>query len=852
MLSNHGLGMAGAGAAQYYLNLARDDYYTQGGEPSGQWVGQGATDLGLTGAVAEADLHQVLSGFDPTGAKPLVQGAGEKHYAGWDVTFSAPKSVSVLWAMTDNPQVRADIQAAQQAAVNATLAFMEQHGVETRRGHNGTVREKAAGLAIATFEHSTSREQDPQLHTHCLVANIAQREDGTWGAVDGRGLYRWKMALGALYRAELAAQLTARLPVQIERDGTSFALQGIPKAVQTEFSKRAEQIQDWLAEKGYSGAAMAQVATLDTRQTKTEIDRPALFARWQQEGRGMDWGPEQAATLLEPRPPEAQLERLPEPTLEKIQEGLVEKHSTFNDREAWRAMAEGMQGVGGLAEIKARMNDFWQDAQVVELGPNRVGETRWSTESMRQLEAQTVAAALTGAARFDHTLSPAQVEPAVQARPTLSTEQTEAVQYLCQDSGSVAAVVGLAGTGKSFMLDTARDAWERAGYRVIGAAHTGKAALGLQESAQIPSQTLHRRVREWAEPGALDAKTVVVVDEAGMVDSRKMAAVIEATQAAGAKLVLVGDYRQLQPIEAGGIFHTFTERMETANLSQIRRQVEPWARDAVRAMGDGQAHHALDAYHQHGLVHVGATKTEAIQSLVTEWAKAGEQHPQESQLMLAGKRTEVRALNLSAREHQQQAGKLGDSQKVTTEHGAREFAPGDRVVFTRNSTRYGVRNGQLGTIEKISVPRNGVQLRVRLDNDPRIVTLPLKHYDHLDHGYAVTTHKAQSMTVDRTFVLAGGEMANRELGLVQLSRHRQAAHLFVDQSRYAPPRPDHVSEHWSPVLEAPPHQDHAAQLQETLKALAQELKVSHQKETTQDYQPSGPGPDSGQGQGMER
>ena len=851
MNSIKGLGAAGAGAGGYYTALARDDYYTQGGEPSGQWVGQGAAGLGLAGAVAEADLQQVLHGFDKTGSKPLVQGAGEKHYAGWDLTFSAPKSVSVLWAMTDRPKVRAEIQAAQQAAVNATLAFMEQHCVETRRGHNGTIHENAAGLAIATFEHGTSREQDPQLHTHCLVANIAQREDGAYGAVDGRSLYRWKMALGAIYRAELAEQLTARLPVRIERDGTSFALHGVPKAIQTRFSKRSEQIHDWMAEKGYTGAIMAQVATLETRQTKTEIDRPALFTRWQAEGLVAGWGPEQAATGLESRAAEAEFERLPAPTLDKIQEGLVEKRSTFNDREAWRAMAEAMQGVGGRAEIETRMSEFWRDAELVNLGENPRGETRWSTESLRQLEAQAVAAALTGATRLHQALSPAQVERALQARPTLSAEQTHAVEYVCQDSGSVAVVVGLAGTGKSFMLETARAVWEAAGYQVIGAALSGKAALGLQESAHIPSQTLHVRLLEWVQPDALNAQTVVVVDEAGMVDSRKMAAVIEATRNAGAKLVLVGDHRQLQPIEAGGLFRALTERLETANLAQIRRQVEPWARDAVHAIGEGRASDALRAYEARGLLHVSATKTEAIQSLVTEWAKAGEQHPDESRLMLAGERAEVRALNLQAREHQQHAGKLGESQKVATAHGAREFAPGDRVVFTRNSSLHGVKNGQLGTIEAMTAQAKGVMARVRLDDRRHVVRLSTAHYDHLDHGYALTTHKAQGMTVDRTFVLAGGDMANRELGLVQLSRHRQEARLFVDRSFYDPPRLDHVSARGSPrispgLLEQTPPQDHATQLREALKGLAQQLQISHQKDTTQDYQPSG------QGQGMER
>ena len=382
----------------------------------------------------------------------------------------------------------------------------------------------------------------------------------------------------------------------------------------------------------------------------------------------------------------------------------------------------------------------------------------------------------------------------MQARPTLSAEQVEAVRYLCERSGAVATVEGLPDTGKSVLLDAAREAWETAGHTVVGAALSGQAALGLQASAGIPSATLHARLNEWAPAiaapaaapataaapvvndgmrfanggrpavGSLDARTVVVVDEAGMVDSRTLAALIDATQAAGAKLVLVGDHRQLQPVEAGGMFRVLTERIETANLTEIRRQAEPWAREAVHAVAEGRAGAALAAYEERGLLHVGDGKAETVEALVSAWAEAGRDSPAASRLMLAGERADVRALNHQARDHLQQTGHLGQGQKIDTAHGPREFAVGDRVVCTRNSTPYGVKNGQLGTVEGIESRRDGTTLRVRLDEGGRVATLPTARYPHLDHGYALTTHKAQGATVDRAFVLAGGNLANRELG----------------------------------------------------------------------------------------
>ena len=865
MLSLHGLGAAGAGAAGYYTALARDDYYTQGGEPAGQWQGQGAAALGLSGTVDDATLRHVLHGCDGTGATARVQGAGADHDAGWDLTFSAPKSVSVLWATTDDPAVRAAIRDAQQAAVAATLAFAERHCAWTRRGHDGTGRERVAGLAVATFEHSTSRAQDPQWHTHCLVANLAPREDGTCGTVDGRPLFRWKMALGALYRAELAEQLQARLPVEIERDGSGFAIRDVPKPLQEQFSKRSEPIQDWLAEHGYGGARAAQAAALDTRPTKAAVDRPALFARWREEGLAAGWGPEQAARLLARGAWEH--DRPAEPALADLREGLVEQQSTFAERDAWRALAEAMQGAGGLAEVETRMEAFWRDPQIVNLKDNDHGFGRWSTESLRQLEATAIVRAEIGAEDRAHALAPERVRAVLDARPTLSAEQTEAVRYLCERSGAVATVEGLPGTGKSVLLDAARAAWETAGYTAIGAALSGKAALGLQESAGIPSATLHARLHEWAQPGALDARTVVVVDEAGMVDSRKLAAVIDATRAAGAKLVLVGDHRQLQPIEAGGLFRALAERIETANLTEIRRQAAPWAREAVHAVAEGRAGAALHAYEERGLLHVGDGKAETVEALVSAWAEAGRDHPAASRLMLAGARADVRALNHQAREHLQQTGPLGQGQTIATAHGPREFAVGERIVCTRNSTPYGVKNGQLGTVEGIEVRREGATLRVRLDEGGRVATLPTARYSHLDHGYALTTHKAQGATVDRAFVLAGGNLANRELGLVQLSRHRQDAQVFVDRGFYEQERLEHGPDRAArrapdrchgpnshpqtePTGQAAPEPvaqlDHAATVRETLTALARQLQASHQKDTTQDYQP-GRGPSQGQG-----
>ncbi len=863
MLSTKGLGDAAQGAGKYYVELAQEDYYTQGGEPSGQWFGQSAACLGLTATVDKDDFSQLLYGFDPTGARALVQDAGQGHYAGWDLTFSAPKSVSVLWAMTEETTVREQIQSAQQAAVEATLGFAEQHCAFTRRGHNGLEREKVVGLAVATFEHSTSREQDPQLHTHCIVSNIAQRDDGTYGSLDGRELYRWKMALGAIYRAELAAQLEARLPVQIVRDQSSFALAGIPEGIQHQFSKRADHIKEWMQERGYDGAVAAQTATLDTRTRKQEIDRPVLLENWKQEGQAAGWGPTQAAQLL--AEPSLAYERPTALSMEAVQEKLISQQSTFGERDAWRLMAESMQGVGGLNRIQERITPFWNDPHVRSVGKNPKGEERWSTQAMFDLEAQTLEQTTKAATSNQHQLQAATVAAHLNDDPQLSTEQQATVRYLCEQSGAIATVEGLPGTGKSRMLNTVRAAWAAEGYHVIGAALSGKAALGLQESAHIPSATLHARLKEWQQPGALDTKTVVVVDEAGMIGSRHMAELMALTQAAGAKLVLVGDHRQLQPIAAGGLFRAMTERIDTAPLTEIRRQNQPWAREAVLAIAEGRAQDALAAYEERGNIRVGDTQQTTLQALVETWTQSQAAQPEKSRLILASERADVKALNEQVRTQLKSADHLGAGQKVTTAYGVREFAVGDRLVMQRNSTPYGVRNGQLGTLEAMSQLGKKTTLRVRLDDGGRIVTLPLQRYSHVDHGYAITTHKSQGATVDETFILAGGKMANREIGLVQLSRHRQAAHVFVDRSVYQRASlldhvPDNHYRHTSnesllegdsqPTAHTAAVGHYADQVHTTATQLAAQIQVSQQKDVTLDYQRAHP-QEPEQGHGLE-
>src|SRR5450755_1124620 len=229
-----------AASLRYYDHLKRDDYYSREGEPPGRWAGRGAERLSLVGPVTHAEFDAALQGVDPKTGERLAQvGArGREHSAGWDMTFSAPKSVSVLWALSEGHD-REAIEQAHRSAVLAATAHLEATAGWARRGRGGATRERTAGLLMAQFDHHTSRESDPQLHTHAFIFNLAPRRDGSWGAILSRELYKAQKQAGATYRRVLASELE-RQGVRLERQTNTFRVAAIPRDVERAFSKRRQ------------------------------------------------------------------------------------------------------------------------------------------------------------------------------------------------------------------------------------------------------------------------------------------------------------------------------------------------------------------------------------------------------------------------------------------------------------------------------------------------------------------------------------------------------------------------------------------------------------------------------------
>ena len=781
MLSVKSLGAADSGIAQYYEHLGADDYYTEGGEPPGQWHGRLSGALGLSGNVRPGQLQRLFEGYDPETGEALASNSGELHKAGWDCTFSAPKSVSIAWGLADE-DLQEKIADAHDAAVRAGLDYLEKNAFSSRDRDGGSPLQ---GIIAATFQHSTSREQDPQLHTHCAIANLGLRADGTVCALDFDS--RWKMAAGAVFRAELAQRMQ-QLGYGIERDAKSFRLSEIPDGLCRQFSKRRKQIESYLDEHGFDSAKAANVAALATRKSKESPDRGILKAQWLREAEQAGYSLETIKAMLTPR----QAVECGQPKLDipSIISSLTQNESTFTRQQLEAAIAVEAQGVAGASKISIIVQRAVEDGLasletdgLIELeslaGSKASRRTTciFTTREMLQLEQDAIVAAVGRTGDRRHVVL---VDQKLLAG--LSEEQAQAVRHITQVSGGVACVRGLAGTGKSFMLGRAREAWEAAGFVVLGCALAGKAADGLQKGSGIKSQTLHSLLAELdAGSRVLTESSIIVLDEAGMVGTRQLHRLLQHVNQSGSKLVMVGDHQQLQPIDAGGLFRRISDDVGYATLSDIRRQNDESDRETIKRLISGDAINTIQRLSDAGQLRV-ERDDQVARTMVADWlANRDPLRPGES-LMLAGTRAEVGQLNRLARQQLAEKGLLHSELTIITERGEREFSIGDRIIFGRNSRQMGVKNGLLGTLESWHLdPRGGnLEMTIRLDTGAAVIFNP-GEYGHLDHGYAMSVHKSQGVTADNVSVLISESMTDQEWSYVAVSRHRERLRVFVPE-----------------------------------------------------------------------
>ncbi len=778
---------AGGRSERYYTQAVakgREDYYAGHGEAPGRWTGS-AWDSGETDReVTESELRGLLDGRHPRSDARLRRRRSARGVMGFDLTFSAPKSVSIVFAVGDH-EVAGAVRDAHDAAVKDAVGYLERAACRSRRGVNGRRDVEGQGFLAAAFRHRTSRAGDPQLHTHVVVANATQADDGKWGALDGRLLYRHAKTAGYLYQAALRAELCERLAVgwgQV-RNG-SAEIDGVPRALIDQFSRRRVEVTRLMAERGERSRTAARVATLHSRQPKgypVPVDR--LREEWRARAAEHGFGRAELADVLE-RAPHPAVEK---PALERVAaelagaRGVTREASAFDRRAVVQQWATHHRYGARSRRIEDLADRWLGQPDVVQLDHAR--DPRYSTREMLDLEQRLIestdARQAIGVARGTREA----VDVALAARPTIAAEQVDLVHRLVTSGDGVQIVRSAAGTGKTFALDAARAAWQHDGIAVRGCALSARAALELRDQAAIQSTTIARLRLDIGDGHGLPPNSVLIVDEAGMVGTRDLAELADHAAHAAAKLVLVGDDRQLPEIDAGGAFRALAARLGSLELRDVRRQREVWDREALAQLRDGSLTKWIDSYQEHGRIIAAPTADQLRERLVDDWWRATLDDPHAEAVTVAMRRCDVRDLNDRARERMRDVGRLGPDE---IQVAGRAFATGDEVIATRNDRRLGIANGTRATVTAVDPTTHSVRVAVRDKN----VELPLQYLEQggLDHAYAITAHRLQGATVDRAFVLGSDELY-REWAYTALSRHRKSAQYYALADQAQSPLP---------------------------------------------------------------
>jgi conjugative relaxase-like TrwC/TraI family protein len=791
------------GQESYYersVAAGLDDYYAGRGESPGVWTGRGAAALGLEGVVREGQLSLLIRGLHPgteeelrrhTKARTITieridPASGERRterkrlapVAGYDLVFSPPKSVSLLHALGDEETRRA-VNEAHTSAWQAALAYLEDEACVTRRGRNGVRREHAPGFVAAAYQHRTSRAQDPHLHTHVIVANMASSpSDGKWRALDGEPILKsYRLAAGYLYQAHLRAELRRSLGVEWRRSVKGMAeLEGVPREAVAEFSRRRVQVVEHLRDQAGSGFYSAQLAAVETRERKEHVDLDQLREDWRARAAEHGLGQrELGAALRRGSHRDVSSDQLLAIARRMIgATGLTERRTAFSAPELVMAWSEAHIQGGTAQRIRRVCERFVGFDGVEQVGdeatPGR--PAHYSTAELIDVERSALALVERG---LDAGAPVASVEIVdgvlgdACERTTLSSDQARMVHAVADRPDRVVCVVGLAGAGKTTATATVARAFATAGVPVVGAAPSGVAAEKLQDETAVPSTTLHRLLRHGVPEGCF-----LIVDEAGMAETRILARVLEQVERADGKALLIGDPKQLPAVGAGGLFAGIVERHGAVELSENRRQRDADERVALEAVRNGLGRDYLAFAEGRGTLISSETADATRTRLLADWWSAAREDLAGC-VMIALRRRDVAELNALARGLMDTHGQLG-RERVTV--AGREFAAGDRIVCLRNSDVIGVKNGTRGTVEAIDVRRGA--LTVATDRGDR-VELKRRYLEsgEVRHAYALTGHAGQGVTVERAFVLGSGGARLQEWGYVALSRARDSTRLYV-------------------------------------------------------------------------
>lgn len=799
----------------YYLRCT--EYYLGAGEPPGTWLVV-PPELGARAgqSVEAAVFTRIHAGLGPNGRQLAKGGAGGR-VANFDLTCSAPKSVSIAYALGTDVE-RAAIAMAQHRAVTAVAELLGREAAFIRRGRGGRVLLRAQ-LSIAAFQHAEARPAphadgrvfaDMDLHTHLCIANLGRAvlteasgaERIVHGAIDGRAIFSAKMACGALYHATLATGLQELgYAVAVTGRNGIFELVGptgpaVPDATKQYFSARRRQVEERLAEYALASAEAPALAAAVTRGSRADKIEPGAdrFAQWRsladEQGLASEGFTRDLRFSTVPSP--AEREAMIRERLAPLPRQLTETQSVFEHRHLVAAVASALVGTGADADrIAAEVHRLAAGDQLRVLGQDRYGHGLYSTPELVAIERNLLKLGRTLRDRTWTDVPRSWLDRAC-AAAGLSAEQRSAAQA-ATDGTALAVIEGLAGTGKTTALKLITAAYAEQGKHVLATATAWRTAHMLRDELGVEARALDSllaRVR--AGQVALDAGTVVLVDEAGQIGSRAMHALLELAEAGGAKVVLVGDRGQLRAIAAGPALDILARVAEPARLTTIVRQRDRQAREAVTALSQGRVGEALQIFAERGEIagHVGAKAS--LTAAVDTWLAARASAPDASHLLIAKSNTVVRALNAEIRRRQRAQGLLNGPEHVVAAADASgrayrlALARGDRIRFgIRNDTiGAGVINGTTAVVTAVTAEPDGhLLLQVRIGTAGACFsTRALADATgrvRLGHDLAITAYASQGLTAESATVVLDASY-DRHDTYVALSRARGTTRIVLD------------------------------------------------------------------------
>lgn len=835
--------------AGYYFGESTASYYSEKDKVRGAWFGGGVSYLNLPTRVVQKHLFNLLRGRDPEGKADIVRTKSKAQRkarrkgddrCGIDLTLSAPKSVSALWAFS-SPEQRLIIEACFDRACRNTLKILEENCKSVRRGKGGD-KWSHGKLLFAMFDHHTARNnEDFNVHRHCIIPNVVIGEDGAFSKINMLPLLRMVRGLGPLLNNNLLAELTealgvrAYIPEKDKKKADWFELEGFSKKFLRHFSSRSREIDEKTEVFGTSNSHVAarQNANLLTRKSKrSDLTAEQRFAMWDQAAGKLGFDKRDIQAVIGHSISPVTDEEVGA-AIQKAIESITSTEACFDCWQVIRKTSELLQDRPVRAEaVVDKVNYALGISKDVITVKRENHEILYSTKALANIEKETIGFIDKLANRPGLAVPRKFIELAVsRSSVPLSEEQKHVVRHILSQNCSIASILGYAGSGKTTVLRVLVDALELSGKRVLGAAIGGTAVDKVRESINRESRTvasflygikeplwkragkatyhhlkMYARAVQGKKTWARNPRTrirkndTILLDEVSMVDTSQLHPLIKEIERVGAQLICIGDTTQLPPIGPGNPLEHINARVEVATLQHNWRQT-PAEAQAALMLRQGKADEALKIYAAKGDLVVATDRLSTVKHLLRDWADEGSKRP-EDEVILAQTNHEVELLNRLCQAERLKRGELS-GQPITIND--RHIYKRDRVVFRATDSSLGIKNGYRGTV--IAIGRDG-SLTVRVDQlnpgvdaslllvsafgqgkSPRhFIKLAPKQAVKLDMrlGYASTTHSFQGSQTARVHILLGGKNQNLSMSYVQLTRAQGRGRLYVDRAHAGP------------------------------------------------------------------